>query len=64
MTMKSRRLLALFLTVCLGLSLLPAEGPRSSARAETYGMVINGNVRLRREAGIRKGACFLSSHGV
>ena len=50
MTMKSRRLLALFLTVCLGLSLLPAEGPRSSARAETYGKVINGNVRLRREA--------------
>ena len=50
MTMKSRRLLALFLTVCLGLSLLPSEGPRSSARAETYGKVINGNVRLRREA--------------
>ena len=50
MTRKRSRFWALVLAVCLGVSLIPGGLFISSARAETYGMVINGSVRLRREA--------------
>ena len=50
MTRKSSRYLALFLALCLGVSLIPAGLFSTSALAESYGMVINSSVKLRREA--------------
>ena len=50
MTKKSSRYLALFLALCLGVSLIPAGLFSTSALAESYGMVINSSVKLRREA--------------
>ena len=50
MTLHRSRILAWALALCLGISLLPVGGFISSASAESYGMVINGSVRLRREA--------------
>lgn len=50
MTRNRSRWLALFLAVCLGISLIPEAGFVSAAHAESYGMVINGNVRLRKDA--------------
>ena len=50
MTTKSSRILAIFLAVCLGISLIPASLWVNEARAESYGMVINGSVKLRKEA--------------
>ena len=53
MTTKYSRLLALFLVLCLGLSVIPGNFFVSSAQAESYGMVINSSIRLRREASTR-----------
>ena len=49
MTTNKRRFLALFLTLCLGISLIPGGLFLSPAKAETYGIVINGSIKLRRE---------------
>ncbi|MBQ3705433.1 MAG: SH3 domain-containing protein [Clostridia bacterium] len=50
MTRKRSRVLAMFLALCLGISLIPAGLDQTSAQAESYGMVINSSVKLRREA--------------
>ena len=50
MTKQRGRLLAFFLALCLGLSCLPQGLMTASAANETYGMVINSNVKLRRQA--------------
>ena len=51
MTIRRGRLLALFLALSLVMSLIPLwDGGHDAARAEEYGVVINGRVRLRENA--------------
>ena len=50
MTIRHSRFLALFVALTLVVSLIPGGLFNGSAHAEDYGMVINGSVRLRREA--------------
>ncbi|MBQ9211384.1 MAG: SH3 domain-containing protein [Clostridia bacterium] len=59
MTRKRSRVLSLFLALCLGVSLIPSGVFLSSAKAESYGMVINGSVRLRREASTNSAYWFV-----
>ena len=59
MTMKRTRFLALFLALCLGISMIPGGLFVTSASAESYGMVINGSVRLRREASTNSAYWFV-----
>ena len=58
MTSKRSRLLALFLALCVGISLVPSGLFTSSALAESYGMVINSSVKLRRDAAKSSGTWF------
>jgi hypothetical protein len=58
MTTNKRRFLALFLTLCLGISLIPGGLFLSPAKAETYGIVINGSIKLRREASTKSATWF------
>ena len=50
MTSTRNRFLALFLALCLGISLIPGGLFTDTAKAEAYGVVINSAVRLRKEA--------------
>ena len=50
MKKRNGRFLALFLALTMALSLIPGSLTDPAARAETYGMVINSSVKLRREA--------------
>ena len=50
MTIRHSRFLALFLALTLAVSMIPGGLFVSSAKAEEYGMVINGSVKLRQEA--------------
>ena len=49
MTKQHSRFISLFLVLCLGVLMIPDGLFVSSARAETYGMVINKKVNLRKE---------------
>ena len=59
MTIRRSRLIALLLAFSLGISLIPGGLFITSAKAETYGMVINGSVRLRKEAATNSGYWFV-----
>ncbi len=58
-----KRALALFLILCLGAAFLPGGPLGSSARAETYGKIVNGSVRLRRDAATNAQYWFVLPEG-
>ena len=63
MTLRPSRFLALFLTLCLMLTVLPAM-PLTSARAETYGVTTSGGVRLRKSPSKTGDTWFLLEEGI
>ncbi len=63
MTNARSRFLAFFLALCLGLSIIPAGLFASIAQAESYGVVVNGSVRLRRNAAASSAYWFMLPEG-